>query len=596
MLITVIFQAVLMVARVFAAQNSTFSNPILPGFHPDPSCIFVEELDSTFFCVTSTFLAFPGIPVYASKDLKNWNLISHVFNRPSQYPDLETVLTANSEGGIWAPTIRRHNDTFYVAVTLVDYYEPEKRAFINLVFNSTDPFDNDAWSNPVEIDMHGVGAIDPDLFWDDDGQAYMHTGWDKIYQSAVDVRTGDSSKPVNVWNGTGAESPEGPHMYKRNGFYYLLIAQGGTGINHSVAIARSQHIYGPFEAFSGNPLLTAKNTENFFQCVGHADLFQDANNKWWGVALATRSGPDHQYYPMGRETVLYPVTWNDEWPILDPVYGHMEGWQNPRAIQQSSSSHTSIQDIDSVDFEPGSSIPRHWIFWRFPDPSSYIISPSNHADSLELSPSNSNLTGTLNEARPITLISRRQTASLFKFSVDIDFSPREAGEEAGVSVFITQLQHIDLSIQLASNGSQILRLQTTAYGNPDAEPPKSTIFAMPRSWIGERLRMNIEATDPTAYSFSAARVNELSDVRYFGNVSAEYVTGGSGSYTGKCRFLFSRGVRSLMGHKGTLLAAYNTNNNRTGNTKAWISRWRYLPLAQEVERGIFEPVDSIQLR
>ncbi|PLB52738.1 xylosidase : arabinofuranosidase [Aspergillus steynii IBT 23096] len=539
MFIITILQAILLVAHAVAAQNSTFSNPILSGFHPDPSCVFVEELDNTFFCVTSTFLAFPGVPVYASRDLKNWKLISHVFNRPSQYPGLGT-----------------------------------KRTFINLVFSSTDLFDDDAWSDPVEIDMHGINAIDPDLFWDDDGQVYMLTGWGKIYQSAVDLETGGSSKPVNVWNGTGAESPEGPHMYKKNGYYYLLIAQGGTGINHSVAIARSAHVSGPFEGFSGNPLLTAKNTENFFQCVGHADLFQDANKKWWGVALATRSGPDHRFYPMGRETVLYPVTWDDEWPVLDPVYGHMEGWEKPGRIQQSSSSHKSTPDVDSVDFEPGSSIPRHWKFWRFPDPSSYTISPPKHPNSLELSPSKSNLTGILTEAHPINCISRRQTASLFNFSVDIDFSPTEAGEEAGVSVFITQLQHIDLSIQLASNGSQVLRLQTTAYGKPDAEPPKSNTLTMPRSWIGEILRMYIEAKEPTAYSFSAARASEPLDVRYLGNVSAEYVTGGSGSYT------------------GTLLSAYNTNNNRTGKAKAWISRWRYLPLAQEVERGVFEPVNT----
>ncbi|KAH8426819.1 uncharacterized protein LDX57_004549 [Aspergillus melleus] len=574
MLISIIFQAVLFVVHAVAAQNSSFSNPILPGFHPDPSCIFVDELDSTFFCVTSTFLAFPGIPVYASKDLKNWNLISHVFNRPSQYPGFGKVLTASSEGGIWAPTIRRHDGTFYVAATLVDYYEPEKRTFINLVFNSTDPSNDDAWSDPVEIDMHGVQAIDPDLFWDDNGQAYMLTGWGKIYQSAVDLQTGASSNPMNVWNGTGAEKPEGPHMYRKDGVYYLLVAQGGTGITHSVAIARSEHVSGPFEGYTGNPLLTAKDTQNFFQCVGHADLFQDANGRWWGVALSTRSGPEYRSYPMGRETVLYPVTWDDEWPILDPVYGNMEGWERPGSNQQPSSDQHATGDSESVDFKPGSSIPPHWKFWRFPESSSYTISSPEHRNSLELAPSSSNLTGTLTEAHSITLISRRQTASLFNFSVDLEFSPTEAGEEAGVSIFVTQLQHIDLSIQLATNGSQVLRLQTTAYGKPNLEPPAPRTLNMPRSWIGERLRIYIEATDPTIYSFHVARANDPLDVRQFGNVSAEYVTGGSGSYT------------------GTLLAAYNTNNNGTGTAKAWISRWRYVPLAQEVARGVFEPVNN----
>ncbi|KAI9045536.1 xylosidase : arabinofuranosidase [Aspergillus affinis] len=574
MLTSIILQTVLFVIHAVAARNSTFSNPILPGFHPDPSCIFVEELDNTFFCVTSTFLVFPGIPVYASKDLKNWNLISHVFNRPTQYPGFGKILTASGEGGLWAPTIRRHDGTFYVAVTLVDYYEPEKRTFINLVFNSTDLFNDDAWSDPVRIDMHGLEAIDPDLFWDDDDQAYMLTGWGKIYQSAVDLQTGASSDPVNVWNGIGASNPEGPHMYKKDGHFYLLIAQGGTGPDHSVAIARSDYVSGPFDGYTGNPLLTAKDTDNFFQCVGHADLFQDGNEKWWGVALSTRSGPDLRSYPMGRETVLYPVTWDDEWPVLDPVYGNMEGWGKPGSSQQPSSGQHATEDSESVDFKPGSSIPRHWKFWRFPEPSSYTISPK-HPNSLELSPSRSNLTGTLTEVHPITLISRRQTASLFNFSVDIKFSPMEVGEEAGVSIFITQLQHIDLSIQLAKNGSHILRLQTTAYGKPDLEPPAPRTLNMPRSWIGEKLRMYIEARDPTIYSFYVVRANNPLDVRQFGNVSAEYVSGGSGSFT------------------GTLLSAYNTNNNGSGTAKAWISRWRYLSLAQEVAKGVFEPVDNI---
>jgi beta-xylosidase len=149
--------------------------------------------------------------------------------------------------------------------------------------------------------------------------------------TTIDLTTGEVGSDLRfVWNGTGGLAPEGPHIYSKDGWYYLMIAEGGTGLTHMETIARSKTIDGPYTPNSANPILTNANTSQYFQTVGHADLFQDPAGNWWGVSLATRSGPNFTTYPMGRETVMFPVTWKTgDWPILQPVRGQMSGWQMP---------------------------------------------------------------------------------------------------------------------------------------------------------------------------------------------------------------------------------------------------------------------------
>lgn len=273
-------------------NNSTFANPILPGWHSDPSCVFVAEHNNTFFCTSSTFLAFPGLPIYASQDLLNWKLVSSSLNRPSQLPELANY--TEQSYGIFAPTLRYENGTFYNVVVALS-------PLVGLIFKTTDPYSNDAWEEPVRFTPAG---IDPDLFWDDDGQVYVTQSG--IVQSKIDLITGETGDSYSIWNGTGGSSPEGPRVFKKHGFYYLsktlphsyklghvsscphghlltegletivVIAEGGTELGHSETIARSINITGPYESFAGNPILTNRNTTEYFQTVGHADLFQDA--------------------------------------------------------------------------------------------------------------------------------------------------------------------------------------------------------------------------------------------------------------------------------------------------------------------------------
>lgn len=289
----------LVVARAFG-HNSTYFNPILPGFHPDPSCIFVEEKDNTFFCASSSFLAFPGIPIHASRDLKEWKLISNALNRPSQLPDLASV--RNPSGGIWAPTLRYHRGLFYLFTTLVHEGLPINASsrWDNFFVTSSNPFQPSSWSNPKHFSFEGY---DPSVFWDQDDRAYV-TGarvWQispGINQAIINLKTGRVGNVLNIWNGTGGLAPEGPHLYKKDGYYYLMIAEGGTGRNHQETIARSRNINGPYTSNPANPVLTNANTTSYFQAVGHADLFQDVEGRWRACALAIRVRSDNAS-PMG---------------------------------------------------------------------------------------------------------------------------------------------------------------------------------------------------------------------------------------------------------------------------------------------------------
>ncbi|KAK0118557.1 hypothetical protein ONS96_011650 [Cadophora gregata f. sp. sojae] len=439
--------AVLPLAAVGLAKNSTYLNPILPGFHPDPSCIFVPELDNTYFCASSSFLVFPGIPIHASKDLRTWKLISNALSRPSQLPLLNTTKRATS--GIWASTLRYHSGRFYIFSTHVfdDYPKNATNRFDNLVFSTTNPYSSSAWSDPLHFNFPGY---DVSPFWHDDGMLYI-TGtfaWEVspgIQMFTLDLITGSTGPILNIWNGTGASAPEGPHIYHRDGYYYLLIAEGGTGAGHMVSIARAKRITGPYESNPSNPVLTNNDSpERYFQNLGHADLFRDRRGQWWAVALSVRQAKEDGSYPMGRETVMTPVTWKEgKWPIFEPVTGKMEGWELDEEDVSEEGEGSLVTEGDGVDFMPGENLKPEFVHWRFPVQGSYEISPEEHEESLQLVSSEANLTGRDGrsaEGKGQTFIGRRQVDSLFKFSVEFDVSELKVPEqEVGVTVFLDQV-------------------------------------------------------------------------------------------------------------------------------------------------------------
>ena len=296
-------------------------NPILPGFCPDPSICRVGE---DYYLVVSSFSYFPGVPVFHSKDLAHWEQIGNVLERTSQLP----LPQSGHSQGIYAPTIRYCDGTFYMITTNVS-------AGGNFIVTASDPAG--PWSEPYWLGEEAQG-IDPSLFFDDDGTCYYigtrpnqkgvrYNGDWEIWVQQLDLSTmrltGESKK---VWKGAGHHViwPEGPHLYKKGEYYYLMHAEGGTADNHAVAIARSRDIWGPYEGCPNNPILTHRHlgTEYPITAVGHGDLVADENDNWYMVMLGSRRCEGH--VNTGRDTYLAKVTWENDWPVVNKGTGKLE--------------------------------------------------------------------------------------------------------------------------------------------------------------------------------------------------------------------------------------------------------------------------------
>ncbi|MGP0031615.1 MAG: glycoside hydrolase family 43 protein [Acidimicrobiales bacterium] len=281
----------------------TYRNPVIPGFHPDPS---VCRAGRDYFLATSSFTYVPGVPVFHSPNLADWTQIGNALERPSQ---LDLTATADwSSGGIFAPTLRHHDGRFWLITTNVG-----SRGARTFLLTSDDPAG--PWSDPVPVPVPG---IDPDLAWDGDGNCWVHfSGRGGITRCRIDPSSGTLlSPPEATWSGTGQQFPEAPHLFERGGTWYLLIAEGGTERGHCVSIARGPSPTGPWEGAPANPILTHRSTDRPIQNTGHADLVEAADGSWWMVLLGVRPvGVTPGFHVLGRETYLTPLEWRDGWPV-----------------------------------------------------------------------------------------------------------------------------------------------------------------------------------------------------------------------------------------------------------------------------------------
>lgn len=449
------------------------------------------------------------------------------------------------------------------------------QGIIGVLFKTRDPFNDAAWSDPV---IFSPKKIDPDLFWDDDDTLYVAT--QGIILQKLNMETGELSQPpISLWNGTGGVWPEGPHIYKKDGYYYLLIAEGGTAEDHSITMARSRNLTGPYEAYAGNPVLTARGTQQYFQTVGHGDLFTDKAGNWWGMCLATRSGPAYEIYPMGREAVLFPVTWKEgEWPEMQTIEGRMSGWPSmPAPNRHVPGDGPFVADADVYDFKAGSSIPKNLIHWRVPRKESFKITKKG----LEIIPSRANLTGTpfgnveTSGQRGLSFIARRQTDTLFTYSVDLVSKPKYSNEEYGVSVFLTQVNHLDLGVvqlpptEPSKEPQLVFRFRVTSDNVPIAVPKPYTV-PVPAAWKNSPLRLQISTPNNVTYEFSAMKASDPGSVIKMGTASAQLVSGGNGTFVG-----------SLVGAYATCNGAGKGVDCPKGEP-AILTRWRYTGKGQQI--------------
>ena len=405
-----------------------FNNPIIPGFNPDPSICRVGD---DFYLVTSTFEFFPGVPIYHSKNLANWEHIGYCLTRDSQLP-LEGAVVSK---GIYAPTIRYQDGTFFMTTTNVSTGG-------HFIVHTKDVYGE--WSEPAYVDQ---GGIDPSLFWDDDGTCYfVSNGLDKdnrvsIYLCRVNPFTGEKyTETTLISYGCGGRYPEAPHIYKRNGYYYLMLAEGGTEYGHMETMQRSRDIYGPYEPCPHNPILSHRDAPGPIQATGHADIVEDQNGNWWLVCLAIRPVKDTHLHHIGRESFLSPMYWDEDgWPHVGndgKIDFQMEGPLPGPAPQP-----VKVDFCDSFD---GDSLDLRWSFVRNPRRECYRLEKGKLlliGDGDALSTEN---------GRP-TMIAARQQA----FDMDVTASIEgelQNGQCCGLSAFYNSYYHYDVMITKDESG------------------------------------------------------------------------------------------------------------------------------------------------
>ncbi len=421
-------------------MSNRYKNPIISGFHPDPSLCRVGD---DFYLVTSSFEYFPGVPIFHSRDLVHWQKLGHVLTRKRQL-DLEC---APSSCGIYAPTLRHANGRFYLVTTNIGRVG-------NFFVTARRP--EGPWSDPIPIDEEG---IDPSFFFEGDEVYYTRNAKGRdfdhpvIKQAKVDISTGKlKGSPRTVWKGTGGVWPEGPHLQKIGKWYYLITAEGGTSYDHSIVIARSKRPFGPFEGYPHNPVLTHRDKPRSpIHAVGHVDLVQLKDGSWWAVLLGIRP-KNGRFHHLGRETFLAPVSFDqDGWPRI----GHQGAVPMSYPLPA-----LTVHPFDAQPVRDDFNTQTLGLEWQF------IRNPRARDWSLKARPGHLRLMGspaTLDDVQSQSAVVQRQRHFNVRCSAKLDFEPGLDREEAGLFVRAREGFHYDLALRHV-NGERQLQLVSTVDG------------------------------------------------------------------------------------------------------------------------------------
>lgn len=431
---------------VVTPKEGEFANPVVAGFYPDPSFCRVGD---DYYLVNSSFNYFPGIPVWHSKDLVNWTQIGNVLDRPSQFSSMRGGAMQN---GVYAPTIRYHNGTYYVINTLVGGAN-------NFYCTATDP--KGPWSEPNRIQ---VGGIDPDLFFDDDGKCYVancddppggskYNGHRAICLQELDLTqkkmVGEKFTLVNGGTDITKEPHwcEGPHLYKINGKYFLMCAQGGTSENHTEVIFRSDSLKGPYTPWDKNPILTQMDLTgertNPITSTGHADLLQTQNGEWWSVFLGCQPY-EAGFYNTGRQTFMLPVTWTDGWPVIlppkTPVPLTVKKPNLPAGAAAPVATTGNVVINDNFDADK---LHFRWVGIRGPQSTWYSLDKSKKTLFLEPRAVKLNANG-----NP-TYLGIRQQNNDYSCTVTVSAQPTTANSVAGIAAFMDDNHWYAINVKIA---------------------------------------------------------------------------------------------------------------------------------------------------
>jgi xylan 1,4-beta-xylosidase len=449
---------------VFAQEKITIKNPILQGFYPDPS---IERVGDDYYLINSTFAYFPGLPIFHSKDLKNWKLISHAIERPSQM----MFDNHRTSEGLFAPAISYYEGTFYVVCTNVRWG--------NFVVTATNPAG--PWSDPVRLPE--VSGIDPSVCFID-GKAYilynseapdnkpLYEGHRTIKQVEFDYKNLKViSEPRILVNGGVdiSKKPvwiEGPHLFKRGNYYYISAAEGGTSVNHSQVILRSDSPTGPFVPWEKNPIMSQRDLDpkraNPITSTGHADLFIGPDNNWYAVYLAVRPY-EGNHYNTGRETFISPVSWTEDgWPVIIPKgqevkYEHTFNWKEQpiKGSYPLNENFTYKTKFDKLDDS--------FIFLRNYDEK--MFSTGKNGLTINLKPE------TVNETKISAFIGRRLMHMSADFKTTFEFTPKTDKEDAGIVLYQSDNNTYNI-LKTLSDGKQVLELRKSKKGGYDVVAKK----------------------------------------------------------------------------------------------------------------------------
>jgi alpha-N-arabinofuranosidase len=394
-----------------------YKNPVIRGFYPDPS---VCRVGDDYYLVTSSMEYFPGVPVFHSKDLVNWKNIGYCIDREGMLP---------KPINIFAPNIQYHQGTFYMITT--NFGENGGNFYVT----SKDP--KGPWSDPIWVDIRG---IDPDLFFDDDGKSYIITSLFTVFE--IDLKSGKLlGEGRKIWYGDGGSALEGPHIYKKDGYYYLLAAEGGTAEGHHVTMARALNIDGPYISNPANPVLAHENAAGQLydlHGIGHADIVQAADNSWWMAFHGYRLIGNRVrgfHHTLGRETCLVPVTWpTNSWPVANG---------NGTVTLEMHCPTLPLHEVNQEPTRTNFDNPKLDLYWNYiqpPDINNYSLSERNGYLRLK------GAAAKIGETGSSTFLGRRLQDINFSSNTIIDFNPKTENEEAGMTL-VNNGTHFDFIIR-----------------------------------------------------------------------------------------------------------------------------------------------------
>lgn len=522
----------------------TFKNPILAGFYPDPS--ITDDGKGNYYMVHSTFAYFPGIPIFHSRDLVNWEQIGNVLDRPEQL-QLEGFGVSRA---VFAPDISYDNGTFYLTCTIVDGKG-------NFVVTTKDPAG--PWSNPVWLPE--VQGIDPGLFFDDEKSYIVYNGDapenKPLYDGHRTIRMFEFDKenlkvtgPNRILVNGGVDISkkpiwaEGPRIYKLRGYYYLMTAEGGTAINHEEVIYRNLDIDNEFIPYENNPILTQKHLDperpNPVTSAGHADLVLGPDDKWYGVFLAVRPY-EGDYYNTGRETFLAPVKWVNDWPVFDLggeeikyEYPLPNGVKVDQNLFPFNGNFTFTNQFDQPKLE------HHWLFLRTPQSQWY----ETGAGKLIMNTRPETVSGTSNPS----FIGHRQQHLTGSASISLDFSTERSNEKAGLLAFQNENHYYFLSKSFA-NGNLVVQLfKGSEYG-----PELVTSKVLPQNTSTVELKIEANKDKYSFYYKTGPEWNLLQR-----NLDGKYLS-----------------TRVAGGFVGVVFAMYTTSNRESSNNQATFNWFTY---------------------